>query len=68
MVELIVVACLLSAPGTCAEHRLHLDLEGMEPAQCLYSSPPRIAQWQELHRKWKVRSWKCAVIPTDRAA
>ncbi len=66
MVELIVVACLLATPEDCAEHRLRLTLEGMDPAQCIYSSMPRVALWQETHRKWQVKSWKCEVIRYDR--
>ena len=33
--ELIVVACLLSMPGECREHRLRLTLEGLDAAQCM---------------------------------
>ena len=66
MVELIVVACLLASPDECREHRLRLTLDGMDPGQCMYSSPPRIALWQEMHKAWKVKSWKCSVILNDR--
>lgn len=68
MIELIIVACLVSAPETCAEHRLSLTLGGMHPGQCLYASPPQIARWQEAHRNWRVASWKCAVVLPDRHA
>ncbi len=64
--ELIVIACLLSAPDECRPHRLRLTLDGMDPAQCLYSSYPRIARWQVMHRKWKVKSWHCALVDEKR--
>ncbi|MEM1383491.1 MAG: hypothetical protein AAF713_14510 [Pseudomonadota bacterium] len=64
--ELIVIACLLSAPNDCREHRLLLTLDGMDAGQCLYSSLPRIARWQVMHRKWKVKSWHCALVTKER--
>ncbi|MEL7139730.1 MAG: hypothetical protein AAFW01_04135 [Pseudomonadota bacterium] len=63
--ELILVACLLSAPETCKEHRLRLTLTGGDAAQCMYSSPPRVARWQVMHQNWKVQRWYCAVISDD---
>ncbi|MEM0922081.1 MAG: hypothetical protein AAGI13_03495 [Pseudomonadota bacterium] len=63
--ELIVIACLLSAPQECREHRLRLTLDGGDAGQCMYSSPPRIARWQEMHRKWKVKSWYCALVGVE---
>ena len=66
--ELIVVACLLSIPDECREHRLRLTLEGLDAAQCMYSSIPRIARWQGMHRKWKVRSGYCALLSDEKTA
>lgn len=68
MVELIVVACLVAAPADCAEHRLRLTVGGMDAGQCMYKSVTRVARWQELHRKWQVKSWKCALIERERNA
>jgi len=68
MVELIVVACMLGAPNDCAEHRLRLTVGGMDPGQCMYKSVTRVAQWQLLHPKLKVKSWKCALILDERPA
>lgn len=66
--ELIVVACLVGAPATCAEHRLRLDVIGLDAAQCVYSSPPRIARWQIEHPKWKVTGWRCSRTAADEFA
>jgi hypothetical protein len=63
--ELIVIACLLSAPDDCRAHRLRLSLEGGNVAHCIYRSPPRVAQWQAMHQNWKVRSWHCALLSKD---
>ncbi|MEM6933776.1 MAG: hypothetical protein AAF526_09340 [Pseudomonadota bacterium] len=66
--ELIVVACLLAEPGTCKDHRLRLTLTGGDAGQCMYSSPPRIARWQAMNRKWKVKSWHCALVGQEERA
>lgn len=66
--ELIVIACLLSDPQVCKDHRLRLTLTGGDAGQCMYSSPPRIARWQSMHRKWKVKSWHCALVGKDERA
>ena len=63
--ELIVVACLIANPGECREHRLRLTLEGGDPAQCMYASPPKIARWQAMHRDWDVKRWYCAMLSDD---
>lgn len=59
--ELILIACLMSAPDHCETHRLRLTIDGVSPVRCMYASPPRVARWQALHRKWRVKSWSCAV-------
>ncbi|TVQ56158.1 MAG: hypothetical protein EA355_07950 [Rhodobacteraceae bacterium] len=64
--ELIVVACLISAPERCAEHRLLLDIHGLDPAQCVYSSPIRVAQWSIQHPAWRVTGWRCVLPAEDR--
>ncbi len=63
--ELILVACLLAAPDQCREHHVRLTIQGGDPGQCMYASPPQIAHWQQLHVKWKVRSWRCAMVGDD---
>lgn len=63
--ELIIVACLMGAPQDCREHRLRLTLDGGDAAQCLYSSPPRVARWATMHRNWKVDRWFCAIVSDD---
>jgi hypothetical protein len=62
--ELIVVACLLNAPERCEEHRMRLDMFGLDAAQCVYSSPIRVARWSVEHPGWKVTGWRC-VKPSD---
>ena len=66
--ELIVTACLVAAPDQCEEHRLRLTYQGGDPGQCMYKSPTRIAQWQVMHPKWTVKSWRCAVALEDEMA
>lgn len=68
MLELIVVACLVASPDDCTNHRLRLTVGGMDAGQCMYKSVTRVAQWQQMHRKWKVKSWKCALIVDERPA
>ncbi|MEO0820426.1 MAG: hypothetical protein AAF074_08370 [Pseudomonadota bacterium] len=63
--ELILIACLLSDPQQCREHRLRLTIEGGDAGQCMYSSPPRVARWQVMHRDWKVVRWYCALLSDD---
>jgi hypothetical protein len=63
--DLIVVACLLAAPAECKEHRVRLTLQGGDPGQCMYVSPPQIAKWQLDHPVWRVKSWRCAVVSKD---
>lgn len=64
--ELIVVACLLSAPERCEEHRMMLDVTGMDPAQCVYSSPIRVARWSVENPGWRVTAWRCVLPAEDR--
>ncbi len=59
---LVVIACLLSAPEDCRDHRLQLTISGRDAGQCMYSSPPRIARWQVMHPKWRVKSWRCVLL------
>jgi hypothetical protein len=66
-IEIVIVACLAAAPEECREHRLRLTISGGDAAQCLYSSPPRIARWQIMHPAWKLKSWRCAVVSEDEA-
>ena len=64
-IELIIVACLATAPDDCREHRLRLTIQGGDPAGCMYSSPPRVARWLVMHPKWQLRSWRCAIASPD---
>lgn len=66
MLQLIVTACLLSAPGECQDHYLTLETRGMNPSQCLYSSVPKISHWQVLHPNWVVSKWRCALIDLEK--
>lgn len=65
MLQLIVTACLLSAPGECQDHYLTLPVRGMHPGQCMYSSVPKVSAWQVLHRNWIVQSWRCQILLDD---
>ncbi len=60
--DLIVIACLLAAPAECKEHRLRISFQGGDPGQCMYGSPPRVAEWATLNPAWRVKSWRCGVV------
>jgi len=66
--EIIIVACLASAPDDCREHRMRLGLQGGDAAQCAYGSPPRVSSWALAHPGWTIKSWRCAVLSEDEAA
>lgn len=59
--ELIITACLLASPDSCRDHHLRLTLQGGDPGQCMYSSPPRVALWGQMHPGWRITSWRCAL-------
>lgn len=68
MMQVLMVVCLAASPGECREERLTLTMRALSPAQCMYSSVPRVSRWQTMHPKWKVASWRCAFSTEERSA
>lgn len=68
MIQLIMTICLAASPQHCREERLTLDAVGLHPAQCMYSSIPRIARWRTMNPKWRVESWRCALAGHEESA
>jgi hypothetical protein len=63
--ELIVYACMLAAPEQCENHRVRITVQGGDPQLCVYASVREVAYWQQLHPKWKLVSWRCAMTSPD---
>jgi hypothetical protein len=59
MVELVVLACLLSNPQHCAEFQIAF-LPPMHVAQCVYQGYLRTVQWATEHPRWVIKRWSCA--------
>ena len=62
MIELVVTACLLTAPTECRDHRLMIAPEGMTQSQCYSMSIPQLAQWKSTHERWRIKSWRCEPV------
>jgi hypothetical protein len=59
MIELALVACLVSDPSTCKDVGLTYSGESVTPMQCLMGAGPEIARWTDEHPRWTVRRWTC---------
>lgn len=58
MMELVFVACLLSAPDRCEERSLqYVDVPSV--MTCVMGAQPQLAEWAEAHPNWRVARWKC---------
>jgi hypothetical protein len=60
MIELIFVACLVSAPEQCENKALQFT--DITPMACMMGAQPQLAQWANQHPKWRVASWKCKTV------
>jgi len=40
-------------------------VQGGDPQLCVYASVREVAYWGRLHRKWRVKTWRCAMISDD---
>lgn len=58
MIELVFMACLSATPQICEERAMPIA-EVANPAACLVSAQPRLAEWVEGHPKWRITRWKC---------
>jgi hypothetical protein len=59
LIDLIVLACTLAAPGTCREYHLLIQSVGSLRA-CAMQAPPFLAQWVAEHPSLRVARWHCA--------
>jgi len=58
LVELILTVCTLAQPADCEERRLAF-VDGGSLRQCMYSAPPKIAEWCLDHPSRRVVRWRC---------
>ena len=65
MIELVFVACLLSAPERCEEKALLFA--DVTPMACMMGAQPQLAQWAETHPKWSIARWSCRLVDTREA-
>jgi hypothetical protein len=59
LIDLIVLACTVAAPGTCHEYHLLIQSSGSLRA-CTMQAPPFLAQWVAEHPALRVARWHCA--------
>lgn len=56
--DLILIACLLSAPADCREDRIALS-EDAPPLVCILRAQVFLAEWRAAHPKYRVERWRC---------
>ena len=63
MIELVFIACLSASPVDCEERSLlYTDIT---PMACLMGAQPELARWAETHPRWRIASWRCAILQQD---
>lgn len=67
MIELVFIACLLSAPDRCEERSLQY-VNVSSPMACMMGAQPELARWLESHPRWRVTRWSCRVPSFERDA
>jgi hypothetical protein len=60
MIAIILSTCLVSDPAVCREQTIPLSSE-VSAIQCMMFAAPHIAQWSEVHPRWRVVRWRCRV-------
>jgi hypothetical protein len=63
--ELILSICLISSPLDCREEHISVSLERSDSMTCMITAPPMIAEWSNVHPKWKVVKWRCGPAGFD---
>jgi hypothetical protein len=58
LVDLVVLACMLTNPGTCREYHLPFQSSGSMRA-CMMQAQPYLAQWIGEHPYLRVARWRC---------
>ena len=64
LVDLILMVCSLSDPGSCQEKHLLFESSGSLSA-CMWQAQPYMAQWVGAHPGVRVASWRCAWPETE---
>ncbi|HRO16230.1 MAG TPA: hypothetical protein PLL33_14570 [Paracoccus sp. (in: a-proteobacteria)] len=64
MIELLISACLATAPE-CREFSLLLDAREVSLMTCRLTGQFVIAPWQQDHPEWTVQGWTCR-LPEQR--
>ena len=59
MTTLILVFCLIGAPGECRE--IQPSLEPMGLHECLFAGQLEGARWLDEHPKWQLARVKCQI-------
>jgi hypothetical protein len=66
--DLVVVACLLSAPTSCAPVVLEVSpAPGISATVCMLAAQPMLAEWSVENPDRFVVSWRCAPSQTASA-
>ncbi|MFC5567065.1 hypothetical protein ACFPOC_11675 [Rubellimicrobium aerolatum] len=58
MIELLITACLTTAPD-CRDFSLLFDAHEISFVTCMLHGPVIIAPWQQDHPDWTVQRWTC---------
>ena len=56
--DLLLIACLISAPADCREERIAL-VDDVPPLVCVLRAQVFLAEWRAAHPKYRVERWRC---------
>jgi hypothetical protein len=60
MIELMLIACLLSEPQRCQQHFVPTEAS-LSMMECIVSGQIRLAQWHQEHPGWFIHRWVCGL-------
>ncbi len=60
MIELLFVACVVTAPEDCRERGLLFT--DITPTQCAMGAQPELAKWSNTHPNMQIKSWRCRAV------
>lgn len=58
VIELLISACLTTAPG-CRDFSLLFDAREVSLVTCMIEGQAVLAPWQQEHPGWQVQQWTC---------
>ncbi|MDR3535878.1 MAG: hypothetical protein P4L71_05200 [Acetobacteraceae bacterium] len=64
LVDLVLLACVLSNPGACREYHLLFQSSGSLQS-CMMQAQQYLAQWAGEHPDLRVKRWHCAWPNTE---